>query len=59
MLNTSCHSGPTRHLCGAIGGEVERTKMLLWRASMQTIERNLGTREDLANAPNDALTLRI
>jgi integrase len=33
--------------------------MLLGHASVQTTERYLGTRQDLAHAPNDAIKLRI
>jgi site-specific recombinase XerD len=46
-------------LCRAAGGELEQIQMLLGHASVQTTERYLGTRQDLVNAPNDAIKLRI
>jgi hypothetical protein len=33
--------------------------MLLGHASVQTTERYLGTRQDLINAPNDGIKLRV
>jgi len=46
-------------LCRATGGELEQIQMLLGHASVQTTERYLGTRQDLVNAPNDAIKLRV
>ena len=46
-------------LCRAAGGELEQIQMLLGHASVQTTERYLGTKQDLVNAPNDGLKLRI
>jgi len=46
-------------LCRAAGGELEQIQMLLGQASVQTTERNLGTRQDLVHAPNDAIKLKL
>jgi integrase len=46
-------------LCRAAGGELEQIQLLLGHASVQTTERYLGTKQDLANAPNDGIKLRI
>jgi integrase len=46
-------------LCRAAGGELEQIQLLLGHASVQTTERYLGTRQDLVNAPNDAIKLRV
>jgi integrase len=46
-------------LCRAAGGELEQIQLLLGHASVQTTERYLGTRQDLVNAPNDGIKLRI
>jgi integrase len=46
-------------LCRAAGGELEQIQMLLGHASVQTTEKYLGTRQNLARAPNDAIELNI
>jgi integrase/recombinase XerD len=46
-------------LCRAAGGELEQIQLLLGHASVQTTERYLGTKQDLVNAPNDAIKLRL
>jgi integrase len=46
-------------LCRAAGGELEQIQLLLGHASVQTTERYLGTKQDLVNAPNDGIKLRI
>ena len=45
--------------CRAAGGELEQIQLLLGHASVQTTERYLGTRQDLVNAPNDGIKLRL
>jgi integrase len=44
-------------LCRAGGGELEQIQMLLGHASITTTERYLGSRQNLADAPNDRLGL--
>lgn len=46
-------------LCRAAGGELEQIQLLLGHASVQTTERYLGTKQDLAHAPNDGIRLRV
>jgi integrase len=46
-------------LCRAADGELEQIQLLLGHASVQTTERYLGTKQDLVNAPNDAIKLRV
>ena len=42
-----------------LGGELEQIQLLLGHASVQTTERYLGTKQDLVNAPNDGIKLRV
>jgi hypothetical protein len=46
-------------MCRAAVGELEQIQLLLGHASVQTTERYLGTKQDLVNAPNDAIKLRV
>jgi integrase len=46
-------------MCRAAGGELEQIQLLLGHASVQTTERYLGTKQDLAHAPNDGIKLRV
>ena len=53
-----CHRTCAK-LCRAAGGELEQIQLLLGHASVQTTERYLGTKQDLVNAPNDGIKLRV
>jgi integrase len=49
----------TAKLCRAAGGELEQIQMLLGHSSVQTTERYLGTKQNLAHAPNDGIKLNL
>jgi integrase len=46
-------------LCRKAGGELEQIQLLLGHASIQTTERYLGTKQDLIQAVNDRVKIRI
>ncbi len=46
-------------MCRAAGGELEPIQLLLGHASVQATERYLGTKQDLVNAPNDGIKLKL
>jgi integrase len=46
-------------MCRAAGGELEQIQLLLGHSSVQTTERYLGTKQDLAHAPNDGIKLTV
>jgi site-specific recombinase XerD len=46
-------------MCRAAGGELEQIQLLLGHSSVQTTERCLGTKQDLAHAPNDGIKLTL
>ena len=48
-----------RQIVPGCGRELEQIQMPLGHASVQTTERYLGTRQDLLNAPNDAIKLKV
>jgi integrase len=43
----------------AIQGYAPARQLLLGHSSVQTTERYLGTKQDLAHAPNDAIKLKL
>jgi integrase len=46
-------------MCRAAGGALEQIQLLLGHSSVQTTERYLGTKQDLAHAPNDGIKLTL
>jgi integrase len=46
-------------LCRQAGGELEQIQLLLGHASVQTTERYLGTKQDLVQAVNDRVKIRV
>jgi integrase len=46
-------------LCRKAGGELEQIQLLLGHASIQTTERYLGTKQDLVQAVNDRVKIRL
>lgn len=46
-------------MCRAAGGKLEQIQLLLGHSSVQTTERYLGTKQDLAHAPNDGIELTL
>ena len=51
--------GTCARLCRLSGGALEQIQLLLGHASIQTTERCLGTRQELAHAVNDGLPIRV
>jgi site-specific recombinase XerD len=46
-------------MCRAAGGELEQIQLLLGHSPVQTTERYLGTKQNLAHAPNDGIKLAL
>lgn len=46
-------------LCRKAGGDLEQIQLLLGHASIRTTERYLGTKQDLIQAVNDRVNIRV
>jgi hypothetical protein len=46
-------------LCTAAGEELEQIQLLLGQVSVQTTERDLGTKQDLVHAPNNEIKVKV
>ncbi len=55
---TTC-GGTCAKLCRKAGGDLEQIQLLLGHASIQTTERYLGTKQDLVQAVNDRIKIRV